>query len=76
MGEGSGTVVSPYRGFIGGPVEVCLSTGDIERWLKWALGLGRFPVWEIFQRNLEGMVPSWGPWRIGSRGFMDRYLFP
>jgi len=40
--EGSGTGVSPYRGFIGGHGEGSPSAGDFDRWLKGALGDGAF----------------------------------
>jgi len=33
-------------------------------------------LWELFEGNLEGGLPCWGPWRIGRKGFGDWHLFP
>jgi hypothetical protein len=43
---------------------VGLSTGDFERWLKGALEVWHFSLWELCEGNLEGRLPFWGPWRI------------
>jgi hypothetical protein len=37
------------------------STGDFERWLKGALYVGRFSLWELREGNLEEGLPCWGP---------------
>ena len=52
------------------------STGDFERWLKVALEVGHFSLWELCEGNLEGGFPCWGPWRIGRKGSEDGHLFP
>jgi hypothetical protein len=52
------------------------STGDFERWLKVALEVGHFSLWELCEGNLEGGFPCWGPWRIGRKGSGDGHLFP
>jgi hypothetical protein len=59
-----------------GQHEVGSSTGDCERWLKGALEVGHLSVWELCERNLEGGLPCWGPWRIGRKGSADEDLFP
>jgi len=33
------------------------STGDFERWLKGALEVGCFSLWELCEGNLEGGLP-------------------
>ena len=45
-----------------GQTGVGLSTGDFERRLK---GLWRWGVslWELCDRNMEGGLPCWGPWK-------------
>jgi hypothetical protein len=52
------------------------STGDFERWLKEALEVEHLALWELCEGNLEGGLPSWGPWRIGRKGSGDGHLFP
>jgi hypothetical protein len=37
------------------------SSRDFEIWLKGALKVGRLPLWELCERNLEGGLPCWGP---------------
>ena len=52
------------------------STGEFERRLKGALEVGRLPLWELCEGNLEGGLPCWGPWKIGRKGSGDGDLFP
>jgi len=52
------------------------STGDFERWLTGALEVERLSLWELCEGNLEGGLPSWGPWKICSKGSGDWRLFP
>jgi len=47
------------------------STGDIERWLKVALEVGRFSLWEFCEGNVEGGLPCKEPWRIGRKGSVE-----
>jgi len=54
------TGISLHGGSVGQP-EVGSSTGDFERWLKGALELGRFSLWDLCEGNLEGGLPCWGP---------------
>ena len=44
-----------------GQTGVGSSTGDFERWLKGALHVGHFSLWELHEGNLEGGLPCWGP---------------
>jgi hypothetical protein len=55
---------------------VGLSTGDFERRLKGALGVGRPFLWVLCERNLEGGLPCWVPLRVGRKGTGNRHLFP
>jgi len=69
-----GTGISFHGGSIGQP-GVGSSTVDFERWLKgalevghfslWELCEGHFSLWELCEGNLEEGLPFWGPWRIG-----------
>ena len=48
----------------GGAVEqpgVGLSIRDFEIWLKGALEVWCFSLWELCEGNLEGGLPCWGP---------------
>jgi hypothetical protein len=38
--------------------------------------VGRFSLWELCERNLEGGLPYRRPWRIGRKGSGDCHLFP
>ena len=60
--ESSGTVVSPYRGPVGGPREGSPSTGSVERWMKGALGMGRFSLKRLTAAGLEGRLLYGVPW--------------
>jgi hypothetical protein len=60
---------------LGNPEWARLS-GDFERWLKVALEVGCFSLWELCEGNLEGGLLCWGPWRIGRKGSGDGHLFP
>jgi hypothetical protein len=55
-----GTGISLHESSVGQP-GVGLSTGDFERWLKGALGVGCFSLWERSEGTLEGRLPYWGP---------------
>ena len=44
-----------------GNLEGGSSTGEFEIWLKVALELKCFSVWELCERNLEGGLPCCGP---------------
>jgi hypothetical protein len=52
------------------------STRDFERWLKGALEVGCFSLWELCEGNVERGLPCWGPWRIGRKGSEEGHLFP
>jgi len=52
------------------------STGDFERWLKGPLEVGCFSLWELCEGKLEGELPCWVPWRIGTKGSGYRHLSP
>jgi hypothetical protein len=39
-------------------------TGDFERWMKQALGTGRFSQKRLSAEGLWGGLPYWGPWKI------------
>ena len=67
--------MSLHGGSIGQP-GVGASTGDFERWLKGAMEVERLSLWDFCERNLEGGLPCWGPWRIGRKGSGDGHLFP
>jgi hypothetical protein len=73
-----GTGISLHRGSVGQP-RMGSSTGDSERWLKWALDVQRLSLslslWELCEGNLEWGLPCWGPWRIGRKGSGDGNLF-
>ena len=63
----------------GGSVEqpgVGSTIGDFERWLKGTLVVGCLFLWELCEKNLEGGLPCWGPWRIGRKGSGDGHNFP
>ena len=70
-----GMSISLHVGSSGQP-GVGSSTRDFERWLKVALEVGHFSLWELCEGNLEGGFPCWGPWRIGRKGSGDGHLFP
>jgi len=70
-----GTGISLHGGSVGQP-GFDSSTGDFERWLKEALEVGHFSLWELCEGNLEGGLPCWGPWRIGRKGTGEGHLFP
>jgi hypothetical protein len=61
-----------------GQTGVDSSTRDFDIWLKDALEVESFSVWELFEGNLEGGVPCWGPRRIctSRKGSGDWHLFP
>ena len=73
--EALGMSISLHVGSSGQP-GVGSSTRDFERWLKVALEVGHFSLWELCEGNLEGGFPCWGPWRIGRKGSGDGHLFP
>ena len=52
--EGSGTGFSPYRALVGGPGEGGPSTGNFEKWMKRALGMGRLSMRRLTTEGLEG----------------------
>ena len=58
--------IFPHGGSVGQP-GVGSSTGDLEIWLKGALGVECLSLWELCEGNLEGGLPCWGPWRICRR---------
>ena len=70
-----GTGISLHGGSFGQP-GVGSSTGDFERWLKGALEVGRFSLWELCEGNLEGGLPCRGPWRTGRKGSGYGHQFP
>jgi hypothetical protein len=55
-----GMGISPHGGSVGQHA-VCSSTGDFEIWLKGALWVECFSLWELCEGNLEGGLPCWGP---------------
>ena len=65
-----GTGISLQVGSVGQP-GVGPSTGDFDRWLKGALKVGHFTLWELCEVNLEGGLPCWGAWSIGRKGSGD-----
>ena len=67
--------ISLHGGSVGQP-GVGSPTRDFERWLKGALEVGHFSLWELCAGNLEGGLPGCGPWRIGRRGSGEGHLFP
>jgi len=69
-----GTGIFLQGGSVGQP-GVGSSTGDFDRWLKGALEVGHFTLWELCEGNLEGGLPCWGPWSIGSKGSGDGIYF-
>ena len=69
------TCISFHGGSVG-QTAVGMSTRDFERWLKGALEVGHFSVWELCEGNLEGGLPCWGPWRVGRKGSEDGHFFP
>jgi len=69
------TGISLHGGSVGQP-GVDSHTRDFERWLKGALEVGRFFLWELCEGNLEGGLPCCGPWRIDGRGSGEGHLFP
>jgi len=52
--EGSGTGVFPYRGPAGGLGDGGPSTGNFERWMKGAVGMGRLSLYRLTVEDLEG----------------------
>jgi len=52
--------ISLYGGSVG-QTWVGSSTGDFGVWLKGALGVECFSLWELREGNLEGGFPCWGP---------------
>jgi len=69
------TGISLHGGSIG-QNGVGFSTGDFERWLKEAQEVEHLSLWELCEGNLEGGLPSWGPWWIGRNDSVDGHLFP
>jgi hypothetical protein len=61
-----GTGISLYGGSVGQTVEGS-STGDFEIWLKGGLQVERLSLWKRCEGNLEGVLPYWGPGRIGRK---------
>jgi len=51
--------ISLHGGSVGQP-GVGSSAGDSERWLKEALEVDCFSLWELCEENLEGRLPCWG----------------
>ena len=43
------------------------STGDFERWMKGALGMGHLSLKRLNGEGLEGGHLSWGPWVMKGR---------
>ena len=66
-----GTDISLHGGSVGQP-GVEPSTRDFDKWLKGALEVGCFSLWEL----CEGNVERGGPWRIGRKGSGEGHLFP
>jgi hypothetical protein len=52
--------ISAHGGSLGQP-GVGSSTQDFEISLKGALGVKCLSLWELFEENLEGRLPCWGP---------------
>ena len=73
--EGSGTGVSPYRGPVGGPEDECPSTGNFERWMKGAIGMGRLCLKRLTAEGLEGGLLYWIPWVMKGRLWGRASLF-
>jgi len=55
-----GIGISLHGGSVGQP-GVGSSTRDFERWLKGALEVGHFSLWELCEGNVEGGLPCWEP---------------
>jgi hypothetical protein len=69
-----GMGISPHGGSVGQP-GVGSSAGDLEKWLKGAVGVEFLSLWELCEGNLEGGLPCWGPLGIGRKGSGDGHLF-
>jgi len=67
MEEHSGTGVSPYRGPIGGCGEEGQSTGNFERWMRGALGMGHLSLKRLNEEGLEGGILNWVSWVMKGR---------
>jgi len=39
-------------------------------------GEASLSLWELCEKNLEGGLPYWVPWRIGRKGSGNGHLFP
>jgi len=52
--------ISLHEGLVGQP-GVGSSTGDFEIGLKGALEVECIPLWELYEGNLQGGLPCWGP---------------
>ena len=55
-----GIGISLHGGSVGQP-GVGSSTRDFERWLKGALEVGHFSLWELCEGNVEEGLPCWEP---------------
>ena len=55
-----GMSLSLHGGSVGQP-GVGSSTGEFEIWLKGTLEVECLSLWELFEGNLEGGLPCWGP---------------
>jgi hypothetical protein len=53
--------VSPYRSSIGGPGEGGPSTGNFERWMKGALGMGHLSLKRLTEEGLKEGLLYWVP---------------
>jgi len=47
-----------------GNLEGGISTGDFERWITGALGMGHLSLKRLSVEGLEGRLFYWGPWKI------------
>ena len=51
--------VSPYRGPVGGPGEGRPSSGNFERWMKGALGMGHLPLKRLTEEGLQASITGY-----------------
>ena len=73
--EGSGMGVSPYRAPLGTWGEGVPSTGNFERWMKGALGMGRLSLKRLIVEGLKGGLHYWVPWVMKGRYWGQASLF-
>jgi hypothetical protein len=57
-------LASIYIGAPLGNLEGDSSTGDFERWIKGALGMGRLSLKRLTAEGHERGLIYWGPWKI------------